>query len=81
MEEASYDDINIVFNNLSLNNSIVKEITNSENETRDSVLSTFKPLVLSAIDLMRDKKKRPDVDFIYNHKITTQASNADRVLI
>ena len=81
MEEASYNDINIVFNNLSLNNSIVKEITNSENETRDSVLSTFKPLVLSAIDLMRDKKKRPDVDFIYNHKITTQASNADRVLI
>ena len=57
MEDASYEDKNFVFNNLSLNNSIVKEITNSENETRDSVLSTVKPLALSAIDIIRDKKK------------------------
>ena len=45
MEEASYDDINTAFNNFSLNHSFTKEITNSENESRDSVLSTFKPLV------------------------------------
>ena len=50
MEEASHDDINTAFNNLSLDQSIIKEITNSENESRDSVLSTFRPLVLSAID-------------------------------
>ena len=81
MEEASYDDINTAFNNLSLNQSIITEITKSENESRDSVLSTFKPLVLSAIDILRNKKKRPDVDSSYDHIIKTQASNADRVLI
>ena len=81
MEEASYDDINTAFNRLSLNHSIIKEATNSENESPDSVLSTFKPIVLSAIDILRDKKKRPDVDSIYNHIIKTQASNADRFLI
>ena len=81
MEEASYDDINTAFNNLSLNQSIITEITKSENESRDSVLSTFKPLVLSAIDILRNKKKRPDVGSIHDHIIKTQASNADRVLI
>ena len=50
------------------------------NET-DSVLSTFKLIVLSAIDILRDKKKCLDVDSIYNHIIKTQTSNADRFLI
>ena len=81
MEEASYDDINTAFNNLSLNQSIITEITKSENESRDSVPSTFKPPVLSAIDILRNKKKHPDADSIYDHIIKTQASNADRVLI
>ena len=49
------------------------------NET-DSVLSTFKLVVLSAIDILRDKKKCLDVDSIYNHIIKTQTSNADRFL-
>ena len=53
MEKTSYDDINSAFNNLSLNHSIIKETTNSENESPDSVLSTFKPIVLSAIDILR----------------------------
>ena len=67
MEEASYDDINTAFNKLSLNHSIIKEITNSENECWDSILSTLKPLVLSVIDIFRNKKKRPNVDPTYNH--------------
>ena len=71
MEEPSYDDINTAFNNLLLNQIIIKEITNSENESRDSVLSTFKLLVLSAIDILRNKKKRPDMDSIYDHKFQT----------
>ena len=33
MEEASYDDTNTAFNNISLNQSIIKEITKSENES------------------------------------------------
>ena len=81
MEKASYDDINSAFSNLSLNHSIIKETTNSENESPDSVLSIFKPIVLSAIDILREKKKRPDVDSIYNHIIKTQASNVDKSLI
>ena len=54
MEEAPYDDINNAFNNLSLNHSIIKEITNSENESLVSVLSTFQPIVLSAVGILRD---------------------------
>ena len=61
MEDASYDDINTAFNNLSLNHSIIKGISNSKNESQDSVLSTFKPLDLSPTDILRDKKKRFDV--------------------
>ena len=61
MEDASYDDINTAFNNLSLNHSIIKGISNSKNESQDSVLSTFKPLDLSATDILRDKKMRFDV--------------------
>ena len=56
MEEASYDEINTAFNNLSLNHSIIKEIPNSENESQDSVLSAFKLLVLSATDTLRNKR-------------------------
>ena len=56
MEKGSYDDINSAFNNLSLNHSIIKETTNSENESPDSVLSTFRPIVLSAIDILREKR-------------------------
>ena len=59
MEKASYGDINSAFNNLSLNHSIIKETTNSESESPDSVLSTFKPIVLSAIDIFREKKEAP----------------------
>ena len=81
MEKASSDDINTAFDNLSLNHSIIKETTNSGNESQDSVLSTFKPLVLSAIYILCDRKIRPDVDSLYNHMIKTQASNAERVLI
>ena len=81
MEEASYDGINTAMNNLSLNQSIIKEITNKTNESRNLVLYTFKPLVLSAIDILPNKKKRPDVDSIYDHIIKTQVSNADRSLI
>ena len=61
MEDSSYDDINTAFNNLSLNHSIIKGISNSKNESQDSVLSTFKPLDLSATDILRDKKKHFDV--------------------
>ena len=59
MEKVSYDDINSAFNNLSLNHSIIKETTNSENESPDPVLSTFKPIVSNAIDILREKKEAP----------------------
>ena len=54
MEEAPYDDINNAFNNLSLNHSIIKEITNNENDSLVSVLSAFQPIVLSAAGILRD---------------------------
>ena len=73
--------MNTALNNLSLNHSIVKEITYSENESRHSVLSIFIPLVLIPFDTLRDNNKRSDVDSICNYIIKAQASNADRFFI
>ena len=41
MEEASYDDINTAFNNLSLNQSIITEINKSENEIQYYLLKCY----------------------------------------
>ena len=74
MNTNIYRDFQICIS-VTLNLSIIKELNNNENESQDSVLSAFKPLALSVIDILRDKKKRSDVDPIYNHIIKTQASN------
>ena len=74
MNTNIYRDFQICIS-LTLNLSIIKELNNNENESQDSVLSAFKPLVLSVIDILLDKKKRPDVDSIYNPILKTQASN------
>ena len=37
------------------------------NSSQNTTFDLFKPHVLSAIDNMRQKKKRPYVDIIFNH--------------
>ena len=50
----------------------------SENE----LLQLFKPKILNAIEIIRNKKKkRPHIDTIYDYIMKTEASNADKTLI
>ena len=41
----------------------------------------FKPRNLNAIDLIKDKKNRPDIDFIDDYLTRTEASNVGKSLI
>ena len=43
--------------------------------------SHFTPLTLSAINDIKEKKKRPDTCSIYDYIMKTQASNADKPFI
>ena len=52
-------------------------ITNENTET----FSSFKPKILCTIDRIKEKKKRPDIDSIYDYLSRTGASNIDKVTI
>lgn len=41
----------------------------------------FKPKTLNAIDCIKDKKKLPEIDPIYDYLERTETSNADKNLI
>lgn len=85
MKGLSYDDKSNAFSSWSLEYSVIKEVikevNNTENESQNTLFPKFKPLVLSSFDILRDKKKRPNLTSIYNHILKTQASNAEIVLI
>ena len=60
------------------------KITRDDRKTddvNDVTLSLFKPKVLNAIDQIKQKKKRPDLNTIYEYLSKTEASNADKQLI
>ena len=44
-------------------------------------MSLFKPKILKAIDQIKQKKKRPDINAIYEYLNKTDASNTDKNLI
>ena len=46
-----------------------------------SFIDLFKPHVLSAIDIIREKKKCPDVDSIFNHIVKGSTTNIDRDVV
>ena len=46
-----------------------------------SFIDLFKPHVLSAIDIIREKKKCPDVDSIFNHIAKGSTTNIDRDVV
>ena len=58
-------------------------ITNDleKNGENTEISSLFKPRILCAIDLIKEKKKRPDIDSIYDYLSRTEASNIDKVSI
>ena len=60
------------------------KIKSEENEDiiiQQGDYSHFTPLILSPINYIREKKKRPDTSSIYDYIMKTQASNADKALI
>ena len=69
-------DISNAFNKL--------KITRDErkiDDVSDETLSLFKPKILNAIDQIKQKKKRPDLNTICEYLSKTEASNTDKQLI
>ena len=69
-------DISNAFNKL--------KITRDErkiDDVSDETLYIFKPKILNAIDQIKQKKKRPDLNTIYEYLSKTEASNTDKQLI
>ena len=76
-----------------MNGRIEKDISNVFNKLKiagddrkiddlnDVKLSLFKSKILNAIDQIKQKKKRPDLNTIYEYPSKTEASNADKQLI
>ena len=50
-------------------------------DVSDETLSLFKPKMLNAIDQIKQKKKRPDLNTVYEYLSKTEASNTDKQLI
>ena len=64
------------------NNQVTKAADDSLNTSVNESLQLFKPKILNAIEIIRDKKKkRPDIDTIHDRIMKTEASNADKTLI
>ena len=64
------------------NNQVTEATDDSLNTSVNESLQLFKPKILNAIEIIRDKKKkRPDIDTIHNYIMRTEASNADKTLI
>ena len=52
-----------------------------KNREENEIFSSFKPKILCAIDRIKEKKKRPDIDSINDHPSRTKTSNNDKVTI
>ena len=55
-------------------------ITNDLEKTTE-ISSLFKSKILCVIDQIKEKKKRPDIDSIYDYLSRTEASNIDKISI
>ena len=73
----SYSEIDAAFKNLSISS---KDKNKNESTTSDE-LFLFKAKILQAIEYIREKRKRPDTNAIYEHLKKTEASNIDKETI
>ena len=69
-------DISNAFNKLN----IIRDETKID-DVSDETLSLCKPKILDAIDQIKQKKKRPDLNTIYEYLSKIQTSNTDNQLI
>ena len=74
--ETTEKDISIAFKKLAIT-------SNGGNHCKipTTIFSNFKSKILAAIDKIREKKRRPDIDTIYEYIMKSQASNANKNLI
>ena len=63
------------------NHGVSNDLRHTTNSLQNATLKLFKPHVLSAIDNIREKKKRPDVYIIFNHIRESSATNIDRDIV
>ena len=50
-----------------------------KNREKNKIFSSFKPNILCAIDRIKEKKKRPDIDSINDYLSRTETSNIEKV--
>ena len=74
-QEPTEKETSIPLEKLTITNDLEKNLENTETS------SLFKPKILGAIDRIKEKKKRPDIDSIYDYLSRTKASNIDKVSI
>ena len=77
IKNPSYNEIDAAFKNLIISS---KDKNKNESVTSDK-LFLFKPKILQAIEYIREKRKRPDTNAIYEHLKKTEASNIDKETI
>ena len=74
-QEPMEKEISTALEKLTITNDLEKNGENTETS------SSFKPKILCAIDRIKEKKKRPDIESIYDNLFRTEASNVDKVSI
>ena len=77
IKNPSHNEIDAAFKNLNISS---KDKNKNESITSDE-LFLFKPKILQAIEYIREKRKRPDTNAIYEHLKKTEASNIDKETI
>ena len=63
------------------NNSKIRKDDRKIDDVNDETLSLFKLKILKAIDQIKQNKKRPNLNTIYEYLCKTRASNANKQLI
>ena len=74
-QEPMEKKISTALEKLTITNDLEKNGENTETS------SSFKPKILCAIDRIKEKKKRPDIESMYDYLYRTEASNIDKVSI
>ena len=74
---SSYSEIDAAFKNVSISS----KDKNKNESTTSKELFLFKAKILQAIKYIREKRKRPDTNAIYEHLKKTEASKIDKETI
>ena len=77
IKNPSFDEIDSAFKNLNITS---HDKNKNESITSDELIF-FETKVLQAIDYIREKRKRPDKNAIYEHLKNPEASNIDKETI